>query len=417
MALEAAKQLASWGGKAESVPGLTSPEELEWQVRELKGDAYFFQGEWQQARDQYALLLARLLSKPADAIALGRKVEMLRKIGETWRSEGQYAEALKHFHRGLKLVAGNPLATRAQEATLHREIGYVLAQRQDAGDVKEELKHYSLAWNLVKDDPEEWALVSSLCTCLGTACERQVDPKPGEELDSKQAELLLDARRWHSRAIRLRSRPLSAASELARDRMGWAGALSNRAIVYEKLRRWDRCEADHRRSLRLFEEIGHELSLAIARLNFGEMYCERGCHPQAAEQYRGSLRTFITLGDRYGELIDHFNLFKVEETEALRRAHLVRALTLAAVDERWERLGSYAGKYLEAHPEGAERDSARDWLERVLTNPAFVYSYPDEMAMVLAPTAAADQRTLREKAKDKAWVAKVIEMLQDGGAK
>jgi tetratricopeptide (TPR) repeat protein len=400
LALKAAQELADWGLDPEPVAGLAPPEELAWQVRELKGDAFYFEADWLEAREQYTLLLERLPATPTDAITLNRTAEMMRKIGETWRGEGNQAEALDQFRQALALLELNPLATCAQIAILHREIGYVLAQEREAGLSEEAQKHYLIALELVDDDPEQWALVASLYTCLGSVFEQAVEPEEGEEPTPEQRETLSKALDWHTRAIESRGKPLSPESDLARDRLGLAGALSNRAIVYEKLREWGRCEADHLEAIQLLTEIGHEVRIAMARLNYGEMLRQQGRHSEAAEQYRGSLMAFIRVGDRFGEMIDHFNLSLVEASESLRRAHAFRAASIAALDERWWWLEFIASAYLDAHDEGMEREDARRKLERFLTDPSSSWTFPESMVTLLAPTADDDHRKLGTLAQD-----------------
>jgi predicted ATPase/class 3 adenylate cyclase len=224
---------------------------------EALGDVLELSGDYGETRLAYKQARSAMRG---DADALAR---LYLKEGRLRENEGDYADALRWYARGLRAVGSLP----SEQQTVHRlrlSLGYAAARfrqgaMRDCAEWCEEVVQDARAANALDELAHAYYLLHLAYTSLGSPARAQV-----------------------------RDLALPIYEELG-DLLGQANALNNLGIDAYYEGRWDEALNYYERSRRARERIGDVVGAATIANNIAEIYSDQG-HIAEAEQLLREVR-------------------------------------------------------------------------------------------------------------------------------
>ncbi len=257
-----------------------------------------------------ALDLMKKIGKPKSD-----EVDMLERLGDTYRVTGKYEKSRDDFNRGIEGIEGTE--DKEVKAKLYCKVGGTYLEQ---GDYDSALKALEKGLDTLEEkneircrllDKKGWALmrkgdlqkVKNIFDEERTVAERIGDTKERAQAVHNQGVFHLkkgeyiDAKKRFKKAIDLR--------EEIEDKRGLSSSYNNLGVVYSNKGDLDGSLNYLNKSLEIVKEIGDIRSVSLTLLNIGEEYYNKGKLDKTLEKYDESLSAKEKIDDKEGMAFCH----------------------------------------------------------------------------------------------------------------
>ncbi len=235
---------------------MKNPEEEALAIQNI-AKAYFFLGDYENARKQYFVSL-NIYQKLGDKKGIANT---LNNLGVLYRSEGDYSKALEYYNKSLELK--KILKDKQGIANTLNNIGEI---RKFRGEYPEAIRNYRESYDLKKELGDKKWMANTLNN-LGEVYSIWGDYQQALKYYLEASTL------WRN----------------LNNLKGMAGAYHNIAEIYKELNNYSQAEDYYLKALKLQEKVGDKSDMAATLRELGNVFVILGKHEAADTNFSRSL--------------------------------------------------------------------------------------------------------------------------------